>query len=321
MVFKRFENEHIEEAADLAMKQYQEECLLVEGLPRALPKDIWTTLLSGMVKNQLGIAAFEGTKMVGYITAYGPTPEYFGRSTGVFVPIHGHGAIKEGREKIYSRMYTEIADRWINRGIGSHVISCYAHDEQVLQRFFHLGFGMRCVDGVTSLQNVQNETTKFKESSLKIREIPIKELGKIVDLEQALGRHMGTSPIFMASKELDLDTFKKRSLARESRFFGITKEGQCIAYMEVGKGGENFTTNLSHTKNILGAYCMPTYRGQGYYLALLQHVKEQLREEGYKSLGVDYESINPIADSFWGKYFNSYTYSLARRVDERVLIC
>lgn len=91
--------------------------------------------------------------------------------------------------------------------------------------------------------------------------------------------------------------------------------------MEIGKGGENFTTNLDHTKNILGAYCMLAYRSQGYYPVLLQYVKEQLKGEGYKSLGVDYESINPTVDSFWGKCFSSYTYSRARRVDERVLLC
>ena len=38
-----------------------------------------------------------------------------------------------------------------------------------------------------------------------------------------------------------------------------------------------------------------------------------------KYIGVDCETLNPTALRFWNKYFDSYTYSYARRIDERVV--
>ena len=32
----------------------------------------------------------------------------------------------------------------------------------------------------------------------------------------------------------------------------------------------------------------------------------------------DCETLNPTALNFWGKYFDPYTYSFARRIDERI---
>jgi len=44
-----------------------------------------------------------------------------------------------------------------------------------------------------------------------------------------------------------------------------------------------------------------------------------LKEEGYKLLGVDYESFNSTANGFWLKYFTPYTNSVVRRIDECAL--
>jgi hypothetical protein len=34
---------------------------------------------------------------------------------------------------------------------------------------------------------------------------------------------------------------------------------------------------------------------------------------------VDYETINPAANSFWPKHFQQYTRSVVRRIDEKML--
>ena len=44
-----------------------------------------------------------------------------------------------------------------------------------------------------------------------------------------------------------------------------------------------------------------------------------LEAEGYTKLGVDFESINPSGSGFWLKYFNAYTNSVVRRIDEQIL--
>ena len=44
-----------------------------------------------------------------------------------------------------------------------------------------------------------------------------------------------------------------------------------------------------------------------------------LKKEGFCRLGVDYESFNSTANRFWPKYFEPYTKSVVRRIDECAL--
>ena len=71
--------------------------------------------------------------------------------------------------------------------------------------------------------------------------------------------------------------------------------------------------------NICGMYFTEAHRGNGAADGLLEFVLQTLRKEGVPYLGVDYETINPNALRFWGKYFDSYTYSFVRRLDERLI--
>jgi hypothetical protein len=40
----------------------------------------------------------------------------------------------------------------------------------------------------------------------------------------------------------------------------------------------------------------------------------------YTRLGVDFESLNPTAYGFWLKYFDAYTHSVVRRIDEKAVM-
>lgn len=66
-------------------------------------------------------------------------------------------------------------------------------------------------------------------------------------------------------------------------------------------------------------YFDPSLRGTGIPQLLLNHVCKTVQDEGKKIIGVDYETLNPTALNFWTKYFKPYTYSFARRIDERIL--
>jgi len=67
---------------------------------------------------------------------------------------------------------------------------------------------------------------------------------------------------------------------------------------------------------IKGAFCLPEHRGKGLHQNLLSMLVRKLKAKGYTHLGVDFESINPAAYNFWTKYFNAYTCSVVRRIDE-----
>ena len=64
---------------------------------------------------------------------------------------------------------------------------------------------------------------------------------------------------------------------------------------------------------------MLEHRGRGVYKKLLNYVVNTLKIEGYTRLGVDFESINPSGSGFWLKFFHTYTNSVVRRIDERIM--
>jgi hypothetical protein len=53
--------------------------------------------------------------------------------------------------------------------------------------------------------------------------------------------------------------------------------------------------------------------------SLINLAVKKLKTQGCVRLGTDFESINPVAYSFWLKHFNAYTHSVVRRIDEKIL--
>lgn len=316
MIFEKINCNHIEEVASIALAEYTEECSVVIELPRKDYKDLFCNMLSDMMGHNLGVVAIDKRKIVGFITCYGPIENFFGKVQGVFSPIHGHGAIKDDRELIYTMLYQEAAKIWVEKGIFSHAIAVYAHNQIAVDTYFHNGFGMRCVDAITS---VDNETISYEaKSNVTMSEIPINQIERILEMKNNLVRHLENSPTFMLVQLFDIEKFSEQSRKRNSRFFTATIEGRLIGYVEIMSSGENFTCYDDLTINICGAYIHPEYRGTGLYKNLIAYMIEKIKKEGYKRCGVDFESINPNANKFWLKYFTPYTYSMVRRIDERI---
>lgn len=316
MIIEKINNNYIEEMASIALAEYREECSIVHELPRKDYKDLFCDLLSNMVGNNLGFVALDKSKVVGFITCHGPIESFFGTVKGVFSPIHGHAAIKDNREKIYSMLYQYAAKSWVEQDIFTHAISVYAHNQVAINTFFHNGFGMRCVDAITPVNN--DEILFEAKPNVKMKEITINEIASLLDLKNELVLHMKKSPIFMPISLFGIEKFKEQSIKRNSRFFTANIEGKVVGYVEIMQAGENFTCYDNETMNICGAYIYPKYRGTGIYRNLIAYMIEKLKDENYKRCGVDFESINPNANKFWVKYFTPYTYSLVRRIDERI---
>ncbi|PWR71285.1 GNAT family N-acetyltransferase [Methanospirillum lacunae] len=265
------------------------------------------------LKNGLGVAAIDDGDLIGFLCGFGPIDNQFGDVKGVFSPLHGHGAIQSDRKKIYSLLYSYAAKIWVKKEIFSHSIALYAHDNGGITSFFQNGFGMRCIDAIRSFDPIS--TPCLKECSYY--EITTEKVEDIVPLNNALILHMHQSPIFMPIKHRNQAEIVKDVKEGLFRYFCAFKDGTIIGYMKVGGSGENFISRHNSMVNICGAYLLPEYRGQGIASQLLSYILSQMQREGYDSVGVDFESINPQAREFWLRFFTPYTNSLVRRIDER----
>lgn len=105
----------------------------------------------------------------------------------------------------------------------------------------------------------------------------------------------------------------------QSVYFTAKYEEQIVAFVRAELDGENFICNTPGYLHVKGAYCLPEHRGKGLNQKLLSMLMQKLKTKGYTRLGVDFESLNPTAYGFWLKYFDAYTHSVVRRIDEKIL--
>ncbi|MCL2672698.1 MAG: GNAT family N-acetyltransferase [Clostridiales bacterium] len=311
MRIQQFQRDHIPAARALALANYNEERAAVPILP--LIEGIPDAAFEEYIDNELGVAMFEGGKMLGFLCCDDPWENAFNSTArGTFVPIHAHGAIPENRGYIYKRLYQAAAEIWVGKGIGYHTIGLYAHDAQTRDAFFSCGFGLRCVDAVRPLENFAHSVCE----GIRFDELAQSDAAKIRDMRIALSVHLGESPCFMRASTSERESWIARAEARDSRLFTASDSGAPIAYIEVTEDGENFATWEEDMKNICGAYCLPAYRGKGIMQALLNYVITKLQAEDLHNLGVDFESFNLTSNGFWLKHFTAYTHSVTRRIDE-----
>lgn len=308
-----FTHDHIEAAVQLAKQNYVEERGFVPVLP---PVDRLPDLML-YAKNGLGVTAFEGDTMIGFLCSVPPFKNAFRSTdaTGVFSPMGANGAIGENRAKIYTRLYQAAGEKWVRAGASSHAVCLYAHDREVQKQFFRYGFGLRCIDAIRGMDEIIVPPCEDYSFS----ELAPKEVLEILPLENMLDESYIASPFFMFRAKENEAVFLKKCEYFKSVYFTAKYEGQIVAFVRAELDGENFICNTPGYLHVKGAYCLPEHRGKGVNQKLLSILVQNLKTKGYTRLGVDFESLNPTAYGFWLKYFDAYTHSVVRRIDEKIL--
>lgn len=308
-----FGQEHIAEAEELSAMAYSEEQKSVKSLPTVTAG----LDLSSFADNGYSVAAVENNRLIGFLCSVPPFEHVFGSTdaNGVFSPMGANAAIIDNREKIYAMMYQTAAEKWVKAGALSHALCLYAHDVKLQYEFFRLGFGMRCVDAIRYTE----EFVCAGVSGYEFAELPVTEYAEVYPLYIRLGRHYQTSPFFLNRACASADEFGAFSQNKDGRFFAAYYNGEICAYYEVAREGETYICDNKDYLHIFGAYCNPEHRGKGVAQNLLNFVIRSLKADGYTTLGVDFESINPTAYGFWTKYFTPYTHSVVRRIDDHIL--
>ena len=313
MIIRDFEPIHTEEATEIALSVYNCERTFTQELPEisSIP------ILKQLSGNGFGVAAFEGEKMIGFLCSVEPYENAFCSTDvkGVFSPMGANGAVMENHGKIYAALYQAAAKKWVKEGAVSHAICLYGHDEQAKQQLFRYGFGMRCMDAIRPMETIDCAPCDGYE----FLELPKADNEYVYPLHLALNEHYCSSPFFMNRNPNTQEEFLAFSERNKERYFVAKKDGEICAYMEVSDEGETFAASGADYRHIMGAYCLPEHRGRGVYQNLLNFVINTLKTEGYTRFGVDFESINPSGSGFWLKYFNAYTNSVVRRIDERII--
>lgn len=316
MEYRRPELKDINEAVELALVEYKNECDNNKELLKKNYRETLKEIITDIFKSRYGLVAIEDGKFAGYMMFWGPFEGHFGNVKGCFSPLHGSAFGGSNRKKTASLLFEKISNIMIQEGIFSFAICKYAHDKEISESFVLNGFGIRCSDAIRALSEINQLEVN---SGGRYKEISYKNAGVLLGLKNGLVNHLRESPIYFPNPKFSSETFAELCERRKNRFFVAYAGEKPVGYIEVGNDGETFISEDSEVLNICGTYVASDYRNSSVAKELLNFTIKKLADEGLKYLGVDCETINPTALHFWAKHFESYTYSFVRRVDERIL--
>ncbi len=314
LIIRKLEKRHLPRALKLVREGYEEEKKKIPFLPeyQELAQGLQTNIKDLAEKGE-GFVALEDVDMIGFLAGY-PVGQLFGSCRGVYVPLFGHGTQKNNRQEIYRELYTHAAEKWVEGGMFSHALTFFAHDRETIDTWFWLGFGLRCVDSIRKTEEIE-----VSPSGLEVKKGKFSDLPMLASLHHNHRIYYRKSPVFMLKNFEDpLEDLEEWLSGENHHFWYALDEGAPVGYLQVEPAGETFISRHPSVMNITGAFVADNIRGKGVGLALLARAQKWLKKEGYPLCGVDFESINITGSKFWNRYFTPYTFSLVRRIDERV---
>lgn len=318
--FEAFSKQHIAQAVQLVLDELAQERTHCPALPQNDFTDRLTGLLSWLAEQRYGQAAVCEGRLMGYLVFAGPWDGVLGHAKGVFSPLGGSAIARPCQDRAYlaSMLLESVANRLVAEGVYSIEIARFAHDETVARSLVLNGFGIRCCDAVQRVDCLSGEGAP---SGVVLTELPRDAFAAVRPLQQGLHRHLAKAPVFLPHAQEGFDEWFDRWIHRERMRIFVAMAGEKpLGFLSVDDDGENVLTECDCMKNICGAYVDEGCRGSGLAHALLRYMADTLGREGVTHLGVDCETMNPTALRFWGKHFRTYTYSFARRIDERACV-
>ena len=265
-------------------------------------------------------------KVAGFVAFLNAWDGFFGNAKGTFSPFGTSAFLQKNdfgiaREKIISMTISEMMADMVKDGITSFALSYFESDAYFMKTLVLLGFGIRCSDAIAFTKDVieKTDSVPLKDvcpENISFRELPKDEKNLVRDLRLKLAGHLASSPIFFPT---NMETYDQWFKNDDIRVFAAFNEEKIVGFISISSEGETYFSENDSMTNICGTYFDPSLRGTGIPQKLLNYVCKTVQDEGKKIIGVDYETLNPTALNFWTKYFKPYTYSFARRIDERIL--
>jgi hypothetical protein len=149
----------------------------------------------------------------------------------------------------------------VANGCFTHLISALAHDEEVIDELFWLGFGMVAVDAIRDLGDAEGPF-----ADVEVRRAGVNDLEAVVSLIHEYGRYMAESPTFEALVDKSDAEFQKATLSEPSSVTWLSlHEGEAVACMRIGPSQEDASYVIldEKTASITMAFTKEHLRGRG----------------------------------------------------------
>jgi GNAT superfamily N-acetyltransferase len=245
-------------------------------------------------------AASAGGSLAGFMVGISKDPATWGGNA--WVEAAGHAATGPA---VVRSLYSVAAAAWVDAGRANHYVLVPATDEDLVEAWFGLDFGLQHIHAVREPSPASFGV--LPKAGLVIRRAKRDDLPALAELDLVLPRHSRLAPVFMrlpiqpveevlAELECDFD---------DPRFTTFVAEaGGRVVGSATGCSVERSSANTSLIRparaGMLGyAAVLPEARGQGVGRALGGAILAWGRDAGYQVIATDWRSTNLEADGAW----------------------
>ena len=246
-----------------------------------------------------GAVAIEGRELIGFIVGR-PRPGS-GSAASVWGPnawvdVAGHAARDP---EVVRDLYGFAAQRWVEEGRTAHYVVVPAHDPDVIDAWFRLGFGQQQVHGVRAPEDL-GEASWLRPASKA-------DLDVLVELDRSLPLHQGLSPVFSSggvptaqeSSQEWAETFEDSGYRT---LVAVSNEAVVGAVVMCGVDKSSAHSGLARP-DLAGYFAwaavLPDSRGKGIGRALAEAAVTWSSAVGYRSVVTDWRATNLLSSRAW----------------------
>lgn len=301
MTIRPFERGDLDEAARLLASRHQAHRKVSPLLspryedPAAARSELEAVLAS---EGASGAVTEDGGRLTGYLLGAPKQSPVWGPNTWV----EAAGLATEEPELIRD-LYGAAAAVWARDGRTAHYALVPAHDAELLDAFYRLGFGQQHAHAVRGVP----ESPPTAPDGLEIRRAVRDDLDVLARLDLALPEHQAQSPVFSAgvvptleearedwAEDIDEDWHGSFVAVLDGRVIGAASG------VDVAKSSTHLGLARPDHAAILGfAAVLPEARGHGAGRALGEAVAWWAAEQGFPSIVTDWRVTNLLSSRTW----------------------
>jgi GNAT superfamily N-acetyltransferase len=306
------EDEHVEQAAKLLADRHarhrQAEQLLpdVAYFRAQLERDLGHERAAGLVALRRG-------NVVAYLIGRVEPDVLLGDDRAV-VDFAGCAAAPSRTEAIRD-IYAALAARWVAAGARRHLVYVPATDEALADPWLRLAFGVQLVWAVR-----ETEAMKPVDAGVRIRPGAPEDIDLVAMLDRILYEHQAGSPSFSgvplpSDEELRDEWSDLWDDSGAFTHFVAELAGRPVGHVVLYRRPTGDLRVPERNIDLSHAATVPAVRGSGVNLALTGHALTWAREQGFRSMTVDWRSVNLLASRHWPRIgFRPTYYRLYRAV-------
>ncbi len=231
-----------------------------------------------------------------------------------YTPDVGHAALGPAATRLRERLYTQLAEGWIRAACPEHAITIPAHDAETQSAMARLGFGLYVIDLVGPLDPI--DAGPLPEG-IAVRRAGPEDAVAVAELDAALWRHLGASPIFLRPARAPSPELVRRDLGDGATAVMIAeRDGRAVAHLRIGPCSTDVAMLVRDpsTASVTAAFTREELRGTSIASHLLDAALAWARGRGYARWAVDHESANRDGGRFFTRHATPVAVSMSRRL-------